>query len=518
MATAKSTSTTADAFYSRLSALQDPEGILDEDPRRLRALQKKVSTCVTRMFAKPENGGDPFMFALVSPKPHRLALEIGGQKIKTAATNGKAFFWNPDFLESLDDDTKTDQIGTVLKHEKGHVYRYHCDPSRGAGWDPDTRNIAFDYVVNGSLEVDHVKSGRARKYALFGGPLGEPLRLKELFEWIDGKVELKEGEVRCYSDPEAHTRTADSIYHEIQTHNKRSPRRCKKEDGGCNAMSLDPKTGKSKIPQPWKPGSCKKCGAEPSGGGGWPKTLDTHLQGGDGPSQEEVVADLMRAADFASQMRGSVPAEVEGMLKELREPTLSPHDIIVNCFQRRVRDVGDNKDHTRYVRRPQFIYEMDASGAYVPKHKLYVPKNYDHTPKWVCLLDTSGSMSDDNMADGLKELQIVASIHGSEGWVVPMDAKAYWDKKVEITTTTDLRRTRVHGRGGTTFKTAFEELPRELGLDYDVLVVVTDGYIDHIPPEYAPPFEVIWILTSGYQEFVPPFGRAVQLYTGTPGT
>lgn len=506
----------ADKFYSKLAALQDPDGVA-KDARQLRDLQEKISKTVTMLFARPDpNGGDPFMFMLIQPKPHILCRKLGDQEIKTAATDGKAFYWNPEFLESLDER----QTGTVLKHEKRHVYLFHCDPSRGQGWDPELRNIAFDFVDNGGLEADHIKSGRVNKFTLFGGPLGEPIRLKEMMDWIDGKVEFPKGVLRCYSDPLAMERTADSIYHEMQSRMKKSPRRCKKENGGCNALTLDPKTGQSTIPQPWGPDACKKCGAKPKpngGTGGMPDTLDTHIQGPTGQSKEETMAELMKAADFAKQQRGTVPGEVEGLLKELKEPTLSAHDIVVNCFQRKCKDMGDNKDYTRFKRRAQYLWQKDeVTGVYKPFQRLYQPKNYEYTPKWVCLLDTSGSMTDDMIADGVKELQVISSMHEAQGWIVPCDTKPYWDKKIEVTTTADIKRTQVFGRGGTTLADFFRELPKEMGTDLDVVVVITDGGIDNIPVELAPNCDVVWVHVHPGQ-FTPKFGRVCPLYPGVKG-
>lgn len=507
----------ADKFYSKLSSLQDPHGLLDDDPRRMHELRLKHSQTLSRMLAQPSNGGDPFYFALVQTRDSILVRELGGMKIDTAATDGKLFYWNPEFLESLD----ANQNGTVMKHEMGHVFRHHCSPSRGQGWDPELRNIAFDYVDNGSLEVDHIKSGRVNKFPLFGGPLGEPLRLYELMDWIDGKVELPKGVTRCYSDPLAVERTADSIYHEIQSRSKKSPRRCKKENGGCNALSLDPKTGTSNIPKPWGPDCCQKCGAKPKPGGGtggFPETMDTHLQSEGGASKEEIMADLMKAAETASRMRGTVPGEVTALLKELKEPTLSAADLAILCFQQKAKDTGDNKDYTRFLRRPQYIYTQTESGDFEPMHRLYQPKCYDFSPRWVCLLDTSLSMTDDDIAFGLKETQVVAALHDSKGWIVPGDTKIYWDKKIEVTSTADVRRTNVHGRGGTTLADFFRDLPKEMGTDLDLVMVITDGGIDTIPANLAPNCQTLWVITSGFDTFKPPFGRAVTLYPGVKGS
>ena len=63
------------------------------------------------------------------------------------------------------------------------------------------------------------------------------------------------------------------------------------------------------------------------------------------------------------------------------------------------------------------------SGLLVPKRKSY----YAH---FGCLLDTSGSMSKDDMAFGLSQLQSLDE--RSEGTIVPADADIYWDDATKI--------------------------------------------------------------------------------------
>jgi hypothetical protein len=407
-------------FIGNVARLSDPAG-LARDQRQLHELQEKISACMTKLFQKPGNGGNPFLFTLSGPKPHFLCRELGGKRLDTAATDGKAYYWNPEFLESLPNH----QVATIMSHESNHVLFYHCTMERAFGKDPEDWNVAVDYIDNAILERTHEKANdEARGMgktlpALWGDKLGTPIPFKDLLAWIDGKLDKLapppppgvEEEPHPYSDITLIDRSPESIYHEIQQHKANSPRKCKT----CGALTINPKTKKSVLgPPPYAPGCCPTCGAKPKHSN-YPGNLDQHQD----PSmtKEEVMSDMMRAAEQVAAMgRGEVPAEIEAALAELRRPTLSPHDIIVNAMQRKALDVGANNDWTRFERRAQWIYEQDATtGEFVPKHKLYTPKKYDFSPKWVAGLDTSGSMSDEDIANGCKELQAVAAIQDSEG-------------------------------------------------------------------------------------------------------
>jgi predicted metal-dependent peptidase len=488
-------------FVGGTARLQDPSS-LTASPRQLKDLQDKISSTMTRLFRKPEGGGNPFLFALAGPKPHFLATEMYGHPIDTAATNGKAFFWNPTFLGSLDEN----QCSTVMSHESFHVLFFHCSGERAAGKNQKDWNVSCDYIVNAVIEQDHVKTKRDQKYKLWGGPLGNPITLQNLIDWFAGKgPDLPDH--GCFADPTCVGMSPETIYDQIQVAKQNSPRRCKERNGGCGAMSINPKTGQSKFEpkpspadianlkegDPWGPHSCPKCGAPPDYSPYGP--MDSHL-----PSQQtrdETLGDMMRAAEAATQMRGTVPAEVESALAELKKPQLSPRDIIRHCFQRKAIDVGNKNDWKRFKRR-----------GMAQKPPIYQPKKHDFKPKWVAMLDTSGSMSDEDIANGLKELQLCGD--NTKGYVVPCDAAPHWEGVVRITKSTDLRRTKVIGRGGTVFDQFFEELPTKLGKDFDLVVIITDGDCGHIPMNLRPNCDVLWIITND-RKFKPNFGRVCSL-------
>ena len=87
---------------SLMQKLRDPHGLVE--PKKLAELEKKISACLTGMFRQPNQGGNPFLFALTIAKPHILAADAdlaracsdksgkavpGFLKHATAATDGR---------------------------------------------------------------------------------------------------------------------------------------------------------------------------------------------------------------------------------------------------------------------------------------------------------------------------------------------------------------------------------------------------------------------------------------------
>lgn len=523
------------------SRLQDPSGVLKDDPARMARLQELVSKAMTQLAQQPMNGGHPFLFALTAPKPHELAAGNalgGGRKFTTAATDGKKFFWHPDFLEKLGSMS----ISTVMQHEGYHVLFSHVP--RGQGRDPQVWNWAIDYVVNAVIEADHEE--QKRKGDLWGGELGQPLSLKDLLDYLGGKDTLPKDGHFIFADKTLRGRSPESIYEEIQKAMKNSPRKCPtcggiggqkqkskskgKDDGGKDDGGKDPggKKGQGKDPGDGSGGKGKgqkgqgdpsddhehsddgspcNCGGDHDGDGqgdsgdGCPTcggglgSMDQHML--PNISKDEAIQEALKAADTAKQMRGTVPAGIEGLLAELQKPQLSWQDLVRHCFQRKKIDAGNKNDWKRFRRRPMSFPVSQ-----------YIPRKYDHKPRWVCLLDTSGSMGDDDIAYGVSQLQVLGN--DTEGFIVPIDAQCHWDAVTPVKGSGDLKRTKVVGRGGTVFNQFFEELPKKLGVDFDVVICITDGYFGDIPKNLAPRSDCVWVITNGQQPSVP-FGRVAPL-------
>jgi predicted metal-dependent peptidase len=500
------------------SRLSDPRKLVPNNAQ-LNSLQEKVSSCMTRLFRKPENGGNPFLFAYSAPKPHELIAELGGQPIDTAATDGRKYYWNPEFLNKL----TPDELATVMQHEGYHIVFFH--PKRGKGKQHQVWNIAVDYVVNGCLLTDHEKTHR--KGTLFGGNIGAPLGFSTLIEFIDGKQELPKGDF-CFADASLHGRSPESIYDEIIDHWNKSPRKCprcgnlsmdangkKKEKGGGQGQGQPGNDGQGQPGNDGQgqPGDGAQPGQSPGNGKcdhdhgpqcghcGSPidrlGAMDSHIDSD--MTKQEVQADLMRAAEQAGQMRGTLPSEIEGMLGELKKPTLKFTDIVRCALLKKVQDAGLNNDWKRIRRR--FLGTNP---------KMYLPRRYMHKPRWLAMLDTSGSMNEDDMSYGISQLQVLGN--NTEGYVIPCDAVPHWAGVHRVEKATDLKRTKVVGRGGTVFDEFFRDFPKHLGTDFDVIVVLTDGDCGTVPYELRPRnMDVVWVLTRNNTNFKPSFGRVAPL-------
>jgi predicted metal-dependent peptidase len=241
-------------------------------------------------------------------------------------------------------------------------------------------------------------------------------------------------------------------------------------------------------------GSCDHCGGgvDIFGLGG---TVDDHMDSEE--SEEKLAKRISDAMEAAKKMAGYVPAALEDELGKLIAPKVTWQDIIRTRLLKARAGNGRN-DWTRLRTRPMF------SGLLVPKRKNY----YAH---FGCLLDTSGSMSKDDMAFGLSQLQALDD--RSEGTIVPADATIYWDDatKIKKAVAEEIMKVKVVGRGGTKYAEFFTDYEKHIG-HCDFLIVVTDGFLldTDVAEMKHPGIDVIWLITSG-SAFNPPFGRAFDL-------
>lgn len=263
----------------------------------------------------------------------------------------------------------------------------------------------------------------------------------------------------------------------------------------CDCPDHQPKDNSDQSNNPGKSdGCCDECGdgidVFELG-----DTTDEHMDAEE--SEEKLAKRISDAMEAAKKMAGTVPSALEDELGKLTAPKITWQDIIRTRLLKARAGNGRN-DWTRFKTRPMF------SGLLVPKRKNYY-SNFG------CLLDTSGSMSKDDMAFGLSQL---ASLdERSEGTIVCADSEIYWDKatKLKKVSAEELSKVKIVGRGGTMFSSFFAKFEKEIG-KCDFLVVITDGYLleSDIVEMQNPGIDVYWIVTSSLN-FKPPFGKALNL-------
>ncbi len=533
------------------------------DPKLVTQAEEKLSQVFLDLGVKYDNrhvgtgmGGDPLIFSLLYPVEHICTMSI-----PTAATDGKRFYWNPKFI------LKQTKIGLriICGHEAWHALYMH--PQRRGSRLPKLWNIAVDYIVNGTVMDDFKARGMdAKKH--FTDHLGRFMSLKNYAELLknpfakikgfedlnplepDSKTNLpsptedrdltpeeqKELERRekkvsfFFADPdlEEEMKRPEKIYDYLYSLLPKCPE-CGRV-GSYSSKKKD-KSGKSKDQSDQNKGSGDQSESEKSDGqhdhgDGQPCDCNDHQNGhgnksGEGcdhcggdvdifglggtvdehmdteESEEKLAKKISDAMEAAKKMAGSVPAALEEELGKLTAPKVTWQDILRTRILKARSGNGKN-DWTKFKTRPMF------SGLLVPKRKNY----YAH---FGCLLDTSGSMSKDDIAFGLS--QLTSLDERSEGTIVPADSNIYWDKatKVKKSNVEEISKVQIVGRGGTMFASFFQEYEKKIG-KCDFLIVITDGYLldSDIIDMKNPGVDVYWLVTST-NSFKPPFGKALYI-------
>lgn len=437
--------------------LTDPGGF---NPPDLAQLSEKVSSALTRLCRSQGSGGNPFIYCFAAVKPHVI------EDMPTAATDGKKYYWGVEFLRAL----TPSEVLVVLCHETYHVVLQHVNRLKVSPRDPKLWNLACDFWVNGLLKKEH--------HIAFGGNLGTPIKIADILKGVvppivDGRMS------GCFVDETVLHMTVEEIYDLLNSSRDKIQSWSDKMSQAAKEAGLN---GEDEVQV----------------------TLDSHINT---KTDNSALAEEIKAAlDSAKAMGiGKIPGGIEDMLGILENPQIPPSEWIKRFIMRKSNVTGLMNDYRRPRRRGFHIYNEQGDSV----SNLFMPRRRGHKIRWVALVDTSGSMSNDDISYGVKELKTLASL--GEGIFVPTDTQAYWDKATRIESVGDLSKSRIVGRGGTAFDSFFEELPRQPfvreGIEF--VVIITDGYFSC--KIHNPPADVVWIYTSKSAEN-PPFGKRINLY------
>ena len=536
------------------------------DPKLVYQAEEKLSQIFLELGTRYDNeyvgsgmGGDPLIFSLLYPIEHVCTLNM-----PTAATDGKRCYWNPKFV------LKQTKIGLriICSHEAWHAIYMH--PQRRGSRLPKLWNIAVDYIVNGTIMEDF-KARKMNPKEQFSKHLGKFVTLKEYAEMLKDpfksqpqaantsnpspsvtlpppnedreltpqeqkELERREKrEVFFFADPdlEEDMKSPENIYDFLynllpkcpacgsvgmykppkdksskgnQSSNKKGNKSSdSKEDNNQSDQNSgqdnqddqgnqDHQHGSSCSSKPNSNGCCDKCG----GGidvfelGG---TVDDHIDTEE--SEEKLAKRISDAVEATKKMAGHVPASLEDELGLLTAPKVTWQDVIRTRLIKARAGNGRN-DWTRFKTKPMF------SGLLVPKRK-------DYSASFGCLLDTSGSMSREDMAFGISQLQSLDE--RTEGSIVCADSEIYWNDmlKIKKCNAEELKKLTPKGRGGTVFGSFTSDYEKYFG-KCDFLIIITDGYLidQDIASMKNPGIDTIWLITAN-SGFKPPFGRALSL-------
>jgi predicted metal-dependent peptidase len=201
---------------------------------------------------------------------------------------------------------------------------------------------------------------------------------------------------------------------------------------------------------------------------------------------------LVQAAQQAKAM-GELPAGIERLVDDLVEPVLNWRELLKQFV-----DSVSKNDYNWMPPNRRYLH----AGIVLPSLRSRELRNV------VTVLDTSGSISRDELASFESEVQSLVNEYNTNAKVIYCDSEV---NDVEDFEAGELIELSMKGGGGTDFRPPFEYLEEE-GIEPACLIYQTDGYCDSFPE--APSYPVIWVITSSTynkDNFEPPFGEVIHL-------
>ena len=191
-----------------------------------------------------------------------------------------------------------------------------------------------------------------------------------------------------------------------------------------------------------------------------------------------------------AKLQGKLPAHMERAVGRLLKPQVRWEEALAYCMR--------SKYCTKVKGRSTFV---PPSRRHLWQDILLPSRRAGKVPSVGFSIDTSGSMSEEDILKGLSEFDGVRKLYGLPTYLLECDAEVYGNRW--IGPYEDIPR--VIGGGGTSFVPVMRHIS-DMGHDRpDVLVYFTDGYGEFGEP---PDFDVIWVINS---QVIAPYGTTIHV-------
>ena len=190
--------------------------------------------------------------------------------------------------------------------------------------------------------------------------------------------------------------------------------------------------------------------------------------------------------------RGTLPANVAQLIEGALAPPKAPFYQIIRKLVRGSRLSKFRRSPTKINRKRVYVFKL--GGKVIPNISPFPGKTRDFTFDIIVLIDTSGSMSEENILDGLSGVKSIIE-KDRHCYTTVLEVDAGVEKEYEVKKIRDIQ-FNIKGRGGTTLRPGLERA-RELGCD--ICLAFTDGYCEDINsiPRKALPKKTIWVINKG---------------------
>ena len=213
---------------------------------------------------------------------------------------------------------------------------------------------------------------------------------------------------------------------------------------------------------------------------------------GEKNTQDYPYKQIVNEAYAYAKLQGKEPGGVDRIVDELNYPKINWREMLRKFI---VREIPYDYCYTRPSKK-------SASCG------VFIPSVYKEALEIAIGVDTSGSMSPDDLRECLSEcLGIVKAFSNVKLTVLSCDAKVHTIG--EVSTEDDIHELKLQGGGGTDFRPVFEWL-EENKPSVRILIFFTDGFGEF--PTDAPNMKTLWCITErGIDLKQIPFGEAVTL-------
>lgn len=413
-----------------------------------RAIETKIAAARTRLILDK-----PFLGSLVMHLPLKAA---DSKWCETTATDARFFYYNPAYIARL----TLDQTQFVLAHEAMHCALSHFNRRNHRQkhrWD-----VACDYAVNMILDDERMPApDEALMNATYRG-----LSAEEIYPLL-------------HEDPPEQTLDTHLFDESGSGQGGEGESQESEDEGEQNDSDQDDQGEQSGEEQSQQESGEAEAGASEDAPP--PPPMDTD-------KLDEQWQGRLAAAAQAARQAGKMSKSLMRLVDHLLAPKLPWRALLARYMMNAARD---DYSFQRTSRR-----EGEAM----------MPRLYSQSVKVAVALDTSGSISDDELREFLSEIDALKAqvraevvLHACDDHLAEAGPWRYamWET-VELPEG-------IHGGGGTDFRPVFEWL-NDGGGAPDLLVYFTDA--EGRFPEAEPRYPVVWLVKG---KAPVPFGIRIQL-------
>ena len=208
-----------------------------------------------------------------------------------------------------------------------------------------------------------------------------------------------------------------------------------------------------------------------------------------------------------SKDRGNLPSHIAELIEQALGPPKAPYYQIIRKLVRGSRLSKFLRSPTRINRKRTYTFHLAETS--LPQISPFPGKKRDMTFDIVVLIDTSGSMGVEDIAEGLSGVKNIIE-NDRHCYTTVLEVDAGVEKEYQVKKIRDIQ-FQVKGRGGTVLRPGLE---RARELQCDICLAFSDGHVDNInevPRKYLPK-KLVWIITkSGSVEHVNRSGFVIKL-------